>query len=159
VGCVVRLDREPYYCYGVNEFSHARGEHLPVAAVFVALLTTGMQIVYFGRSLPWIIIDATPYFRKWKLQANKIPTAAEQWECTKQVLFSHFTIELPLVCIHSYAYRFLRLTEECQIWLFHPTAEGLGMSTYHVPFPSLKTMAPQVFLFFVFEDFFHFLGM
>ncbi|KAI9455629.1 hypothetical protein HD554DRAFT_2317692 [Boletus coccyginus] len=40
-----------------------------------------------------------------KLQSNKIPTAAEQWECTKQVLFSHFTIELPA------------------IWLFHPMAE------------------------------------
>ena len=38
-----------------------------------------------------------PYFQKWKLQPNKIPTAEEQWECTKQVLFSHFTIELPAV--------------------------------------------------------------
>jgi len=38
-----------------------------------------------------------PYFRKWKLQPNKVPSAAEQWACTKQVLFSHFTIELPLV--------------------------------------------------------------
>ncbi|KAF8896860.1 C-4 methyl sterol oxidase [Gymnopilus junonius] len=98
------------------------------------------EIVYFGRSVPWIIIDATPYFRRWKLQPNKIPSAAEQWSCTKQVLFSHFTIELPL------------------IWLFHPTAEALGMKTYHVPFPSLQTMAPQVFLFFCFEDFFHFVA-
>jgi methylsterol monooxygenase len=32
------------------------------------------------------------------------------------------------------------------------------MKTYHVPFPSLKTMAPQVFFFFFFEDFFHFCG-
>ena len=55
------------------------------------------QIVYFGRCIPWIIIDAIPYFRKWKLQPNKIPTAAEQWECTKQVLFSHFMVELPVV--------------------------------------------------------------
>ena len=47
--------------------------------------------------MPWIIIDAMPYFRKWKLQPNKIPTAQEQWECTKQVLYSHFTIELPMV--------------------------------------------------------------
>jgi methylsterol monooxygenase len=62
------------------------------------------EIVYFGRAFPWIIIDAMPYFRKWKLQPNKIPTAKEQWECTKQVLISHFTIELPA------------------IWLFHPTA-------------------------------------
>ncbi|PPQ68122.1 hypothetical protein CVT24_002948 [Panaeolus cyanescens] len=96
------------------------------------------EVVYFGRSIPWIIIDAMPYFRKWKLQPAKIPTPAEQWACTKQVLLYHFTIEFPL------------------IFLFHPTAEALGMQTYQVPFPSLKTMAPQVFLFFFFEDFFHF---
>lgn len=29
----------------------------------------------------------------------KVPTPQEQWECTKLVLFSHFTIELPAVCI------------------------------------------------------------
>jgi methylsterol monooxygenase len=40
-----------------------------------------------------------PYFRQWKLQPNKIPTPQEQWECTKMVLFSHFTIELPAVSI------------------------------------------------------------
>ncbi|KAF9467643.1 hypothetical protein BDZ94DRAFT_1232989 [Collybia nuda] len=98
------------------------------------------EIVYFGRSIPWIIIDAIPYFRKYKLQPTKIPTPAEQWECTKGVLFSHFTIELPA------------------IWLFHPMAESLGMSTYQVPFPSWKIMAPQIALFFVFEDFFHFVA-
>jgi hypothetical protein len=26
------------------------------------------ETVYFGRSLPWIIIDLIPYFRKWKIQ-------------------------------------------------------------------------------------------
>src|SRR5271170_2736741 len=26
------------------------------------------EFVYFGRSIPWIIIDALPYFRRWKLQ-------------------------------------------------------------------------------------------
>lgn len=53
--------------------------------------------MYFGRALPWIIIDAIPYFRKWKLQPMKVPTPQEQWECTKLVLFSHFTIEAPAV--------------------------------------------------------------
>ena len=60
------------------------------------------EIVYFGRCLPWIIIDAIPYFRRWKLQPGKIPSPAEQWECTKLVLFSHFTIELPQVCLPFY---------------------------------------------------------
>jgi len=96
------------------------------------------EIVYFGRAVPWIIIDSMPYFQKWKLQPKKIPTAAEQWECTKLVLWSHFTIQLPI------------------IWAFHPTAEALGMKTYQVPFPDIWTVATQVFLFFCFEDFFHF---
>ncbi|PAV14942.1 C4-methyl sterol oxidase [Pyrrhoderma noxium] len=96
------------------------------------------EIVYFGRCLPWIIIDAIPYFRRWKLQPGKIPSPAEQWECTKLVLFSHFTIELP------------------QIWLFHPLAEALGMSTWQVPFPDWRTMMGQIAIFFVFEDAFHY---
>ena len=33
------------------------------------------EIVYFGRSLPWIIIDRIPYFNKYKLQ-NVRPRAA-----------------------------------------------------------------------------------
>ncbi|KAF8804072.1 C4-methyl sterol oxidase [Phlegmacium glaucopus] len=98
------------------------------------------EVVYFGRSIPWIIIDSMPYFQRWKLQPDKVPTAKEQWACTKQVLFSHFTVELPLIS------------------LFHPTAEAFGMSTHHVPFPSWKVMLPQIFYFFVFEDFFHFVA-
>ncbi|KAI0919861.1 C-4 sterol methyl oxidase [Taiwanofungus camphoratus] len=96
------------------------------------------EFVYFGRCIPWIIIDAIPYFRQWKLQPNKIPTPQEQWECTKQVLYSHFTIELPM------------------IWFFHPMAEMFNMSTWQVPFPSWKLMVPQVASFFVFEDMFHY---
>ena len=42
-------------------------------------------------------LDAIPYFRRWKIQQEKIPTPAEQWECTRHVLFSHFTVEAPLV--------------------------------------------------------------
>jgi methylsterol monooxygenase len=26
------------------------------------------EIVYFGRSLPWIIIDAIPFFNRYKIQ-------------------------------------------------------------------------------------------
>jgi hypothetical protein len=55
------------------------------------------EIVYFGRCVPWIIVDAIPYFQRWKLQPKKVPTKQQQWECTKQVLFSHFVVELPAV--------------------------------------------------------------
>lgn len=96
------------------------------------------ELVYFGRCVPWVIIDAIPYFQRWKLQPEKVPTPQEQWECTKGVLFSHFAIELPA------------------IWFFHPTAEAIGLAMHQVPFPSWKTMVPQVAFFFVFEDFCHF---
>ncbi|KAJ6507259.1 hypothetical protein C8R47DRAFT_1100654 [Mycena vitilis] len=108
------------------------------------ILATGLmsflvhEIVYFGRSIPWVIIDAIPYFRRWKLQAAKVPTGKEQWECTKQVLFSHFMVELPV------------------IWLFHPMAEMFGMRTYDVPLPTFREWGPQVAFFFVFEDMFHY---
>jgi sterol desaturase/sphingolipid hydroxylase (fatty acid hydroxylase superfamily) len=71
------------------------------------LLKSRLQIVYFGRCIPWIIIDAIPYFRKWKLQPNKIPTPQEQWECTKQVLFSHFAVELPAVSVSVFRWLIL----------------------------------------------------
>lgn len=45
-----------------------------------------------------------------------------------------------------------------EIWLFHPIAEGLGMSTWQVPFPAWKDIAFQVAFFFVYEDMFHFFG-
>jgi len=108
------------------------------------ILATGIlsfvmhEVVYFGRCIPWIIIDSMPYFRKWKLQPNKVPTKQQQWECTKLVLITHFTIELP------------------QIWFFHPLAESLGMETWQVPLPSLMTMIPQIFLFMVIEDAWHY---
>ncbi|KZV98925.1 putative ERG25-C-4 methyl sterol oxidase [Exidia glandulosa HHB12029] len=98
------------------------------------------ELVYFGRCLPWIIIDAIPYFRKWKIQPGKIPTAAEQWSCTKHLLLSHFTVQLP------------------QIWLFHPVAEYFGMRTHQVPFPDWKTTCWQLFWFFIMEDAWHYVA-
>jgi len=107
------------------------------------ILATGImsfvmhELVYFGRSLPWVIIDAIPYFRRWKIQDTKIPTPAEQWRCTKLVLFSHFTVELP------------------QIWLFHPMCKYFGMDT-GVPFPHWTKMAYQIIIFFIMEDTWHY---
>ncbi|KAF8261109.1 C-4 methyl sterol oxidase [Lactarius quietus] len=109
----------------------------PIIATGIASLLLH-ETVYFGRCIPWIIIDAIPYFRRWKLQPAKVPTSQEQWECTKGVLFSHFTVEAPA------------------IFLFHPVAESFGMNTWQVPFPSWQTMLPQLAFFFVFEDMFHY---
>ena len=88
-----------------------------------------MQIVYFGRCVSWTIIDAIPCFQMWKIQLDKTPTAAEQWECTKGVLSSHFAIELPAVCTlcleASASNLFL-----FQIWFFHPMADALGLKMH-----------------------------
>jgi len=95
------------------------------------------ETFYFGRSLPWIIIDCIPFFNRYKLQQHKVPTAWEQTQCALLVLLSHFTVELP------------------QIWMFHPMCQYFGLSTT-VPFPSVYKMAYQIAIFFVLEDAWHY---
>ncbi|GAA5976849.1 hypothetical protein JCM11641_000889 [Rhodosporidiobolus odoratus] len=97
------------------------------------------EVVYFGRCLPWMLIDYMGWFRKYKLQDAKTPSAKQQWECTKYVLKTHFSVELP------------------QIYLFHPLATSVGMKTWEVPFPSFfREMLPQICLFFFLEDMWHY---
>ncbi|GFZ51202.1 C-4 methylsterol oxidase [Saitozyma sp. JCM 24511] len=110
-----------------------------------AVLATGLmsfvlhEFVYFGRAIPWLVIDAMPYFQTWKLQhQNKHVTKEQIWNCTKVVLLTHFTCEGPL------------------IWLFHPICCYFGMATYEVPFSPIWLMAAQIAFFFVFEDMFHY---
>jgi len=98
------------------------------------------EFCYFGRCIPWMIVDQFNYFKKWKIQEGKQNTLAEQWKATKYVLLTHFTVELP------------------QIWGFHPICEYFGMSTHQVPFPSFWTIFYQVVMFFFFEDFFHYIA-
>ncbi|RKU45864.1 C-4 sterol methyl oxidase [Coniochaeta pulveracea] len=95
------------------------------------------EVVYFGRSLPFIIMELIPYFNKYKIQNQKIPTWKERFDCASLVLLSHFTVELP------------------QIWLFHPFATMCGME-FGVPFPPAWKMAMQIAVFFVCEDAWHY---
>ncbi|ODV85926.1 hypothetical protein CANARDRAFT_7287 [[Candida] arabinofermentans NRRL YB-2248] len=107
------------------------------------ILATGLlfflthELTYFGRCLPWYLIDKIPYFRRWKIQPSYIPSDKEQWECMKSVLKSHF------------------LVEALPIWAFHPLCKRLGISV-SVPFPSLKTMCFEWCLFFILEDMWHY---
>src|SRR5271154_1631317 len=49
-----------------NKFPHA---HAKTNSTLTGIMSFVMhEFVYFGRSIPWIIIDALPYFRHWKLQ-------------------------------------------------------------------------------------------
>lgn len=95
------------------------------------------EIVYFGRCIPYMIIDCIPSFNKYKIQNQKIPSWREQFDCALLVFISHITVELP------------------QIWLFHPIAVFFGMD-YNVPFPPLFKMAYQIAVFFVMEDTWHY---
>lgn len=107
------------------------------------VLATGLlfflvhEITYFARCLPWAVIDNIPYFNRWKIQPDKIPSNKEQWECFKSVLKSHF------------------LVEALPIWLFHPLCSTLKISI-DVPFPSLKIMGAQIAFFFFMEDMWHY---
>lgn len=95
------------------------------------------EVLYFGRSLPWFIIDAIPYFRKYKIQDNKKPNFKEQWECFKTVLLTHF------------------LVETVPIWGFHPVCSYFGIQI-GVPFPHWTTIAKHIAIFFVMEDTWHY---
>ncbi|KAH7165545.1 fatty acid hydroxylase superfamily-domain-containing protein [Dactylonectria macrodidyma] len=95
------------------------------------------ELVYFGRCVPYMIIDFIPFFNRYKIQAQKMPTLKEQWDCAAIVLVSHFTAELP------------------QIWFFHPIATYFGMD-YGVPFPPIWKMALQITICFIMEDAWHY---
>ncbi|WPK27423.1 hypothetical protein PUMCH_004810 [Australozyma saopauloensis] len=95
------------------------------------------EVMYFGRCLPWYIIDQIPYFRKYKIQDTKLPSNAEQWECMKSVLMSHFMVEV------------------LPIWFFHPISAKIGM-TFDVPFPAWTKVLTQLAIFFVLEDAWHY---
>jgi len=59
---------------GAEEHTSTKWEIVGYEYMQNDVLATGImsfvmhEMVYFGRSLPWIIIDAIPYFRKWKIQ-------------------------------------------------------------------------------------------
>ena len=111
------------------------------------------EVVYFGRSLPWIIIDRLRFFNKYKIQNQKVPTSQEQWKCAKLVLLSHFTVELPqiwYVIVYVERSRFADFAR-----FFHPMAQYFGLSTT-VPFPPLFKMLYQIAIFFVLEDTWHY---
>ncbi|CAN6598749.1 C-4 methylsterol oxidase Erg25p [Trichomonascus vanleenenianus] len=103
------------------------------------LLLAFHEAVYFGRSLPWAIIDYIPYFRKYKIQDTKIPTTAEYWQCLKEVLISHVLIEA------------------VPIFGFYPMCELFNISI-GVPFPKWTTIAWHLAIFFVLEDTWHYWG-
>ncbi|ORX58020.1 sterol desaturase [Hesseltinella vesiculosa] len=95
------------------------------------------EFVYFVRFVPFLLCDFLPYFQKYKLQPKHTNTYNDYWNCTKHVLLQHFFYEGPL------------------IFFFHPMASYLGMSV-RAPLPKWEYVLPQVVLFFIIEDAYHY---
>ncbi|ODQ66655.1 C-4 methyl sterol oxidase, catalyzes the first of three steps required to remove two C-4 methyl grou [Nadsonia fulvescens var. elongata DSM 6958] len=110
------------------------GDDIIATGVFIFVLHESM---YFGRCIPWMIIDSMPFFSKWKIQEAKVISKKEQFACLKSVLLSHF------------------LVEAIPIFGFYPICNYLGISL-SVPFPSWITIVLQICVFFVGEDAWHY---
>ncbi|KAF9981294.1 C-4 sterol methyl oxidase [Modicella reniformis] len=109
------------------------------AWVTLMLLFISHEVIYFGRCVPYLIADQIPSLQRYKIQQKTIQnTRQNQWKVFRYVLLSHFFLELPMIVG------------------FHPIAVHFGMTISSIPFPTLSKMIPQIFFFFVFEDFFHY---
>ncbi|KAJ3111075.1 C-4 sterol methyl oxidase [Phlyctochytrium bullatum] len=107
------------------------------AVTLAIVLFIWHEIVYFGRFLPYMIMDRIPYFQKYKIQPTE-NTNAQIWKVTWHALKSQLFVQLPMM-----------LT-------FHPTAIFLGMRFLEVPFPSISTILVQQAFFLFMEDTFHY---
>ncbi|KAI9105851.1 hypothetical protein DFS34DRAFT_589130 [Phlyctochytrium arcticum] len=96
------------------------------------------EIVFFGRFLPYYIMDHIPFFQKYKIQADKPNTSEDYWKCISYVIKGQLFVQMPMML------------------LFHPTATWLGMRFLEVPFPSWTTIALSVFFCLVCEDCYHY---
>lgn len=103
------------------------------------LLLSVHELVYFGRSLPWLLVDMIPYFRRWKIQDTRIPTSKDYWQCLRSVMLAHMFIEA------------------VPIFGFYPVCQLAGIATT-TPFPSYSTVLLQLAAFFVMEDTWHYWG-
>eukprot|EP00124_Ichthyophonus_hoferi_P005108 Ihof_evm3s668 gene=Ihof_evmTU3s668 len=93
------------------------------------------EVIYFTWSLPWFIIDCIPYFHKYKIQPTKVNSGDKVWHCFKSLMFNHCFVQLPMM------------------FLFHLVVHRLGFSIA-LPLPSWQTIAWQVCVFYVIEDFY-----
>ncbi|KAI9592514.1 fatty acid hydroxylase superfamily-domain-containing protein [Syncephalis fuscata] len=107
------------------------------ATVLVVFSFVMHEAFYFGRYLPFYILDFFPSMNKYKIQQNKENTSELQWKCMRKLMFNHVFIQLPMM------------------FGFHSVAEFFGMKIIDI-FPTWQSFLLQLALFFVFEDFYHY---
>ncbi|KAL5010100.1 hypothetical protein ScPMuIL_012405 [Solemya velum] len=56
------------------------------------------ELFYFGACLPAFIFQFIPFMRRFKIQADRPETFEGQWKCFRLLMFSHFCIQLPMIC-------------------------------------------------------------
>mmetsp|Transcript_10777 Transcript_10777/g.23420 ORF Transcript_10777/g.23420 Transcript_10777/m.23420 type:complete len:353 (-) Transcript_10777:73-1131(-) len=93
------------------------------------------ETMYFSWFLPWLLIDQIPFFKKWKIQQNKVNDGPQMWRCFKTLCFNHTFIQMPMMLLTHAFLKFM----------------GFSMVT---PLPSLTTIAMKLPLFFIVEDFY-----
>ncbi|KAL2919025.1 C-4 sterol methyl oxidase [Polyrhizophydium stewartii] len=96
------------------------------------------EFVFVARYIPYMIIDHIPYFRKYKIQADKEISTSQWIKCVAHVFFYQSMLQLPMMMA------------------FHPVATALGMKFLEVPFPSLLNIAASTFFFMFMEDFYQY---
>lgn len=115
-----------YYAWMDNDF-------LATGVMFLVI----HEIVYFGRSLPWYILDCIPAFKKYKIQDTKYASNAEQLECLRNVLVAHAFVEA------------------VPIFAFQPICQFFDIDI-SANFPTLRTFCMQMAAFFLMEDTWHY---
>ena len=93
------------------------------------------EIVYFGRSLPWIIIDHIPYFNKYKIQNVR------DIDTLERKLFD--ANSFPAKSAHSPGT--MELRETCASLSFHCRAPPDMVGFYKEPLEAPRTDAIQAF--------------
>lgn len=94
------------------------------------------EVWYFGCFVPWLICDAIPWCRRYKLQPNVVNDWGSVWACTKHLLMSHFFFQLPMLLV-------FRLVAQ----------QRMGM-VVSGPLPPISEWLWQIPAFFMFEDFY-----
>ncbi|RKP05402.1 fatty acid hydroxylase superfamily-domain-containing protein [Thamnocephalis sphaerospora] len=108
-----------------------------VGFVLVVFSFVMHELFYFGRYLPFFLLDFFPSMKKYKLQPKKENSAPLIKKCLYKLLINHFFIQLPMMLG------------------FHPLAEMFGMKIVDV-FPTWQSFLLQITVFFIFEDFYHY---
>lgn len=98
------------------------------------------EVFYWSSHVPFLIADAIPYCKRWKVQGSKPNTMEAQLACFCRVLFTHFLLVLPIILAT------------------HSVLDMLGMQSSVETLPSLSFLAYQVLLYFLIEDFVFYWG-